>query len=174
VEEIGMNKIRVLYIFEILGKPAEHIIASLEKMIDQLSEQKGLEVVRRDVREPKLVESETGASSDSKASETVKKVEPGLYSTFAEVEILTEDIKLVMAVVFNMLPAHTEILEPSEFKFSNSEMSSLMTELSVKMHKYDEITKVLILERNELLKRLNERDNMVRTMDMGDGEKDGK
>tara|TARA_Y100000310_G_scaffold332939_1_gene409502 strand:+ start:91 stop:639 length:549 start_codon:yes stop_codon:yes gene_type:complete len=146
-----MTRIRTLFIFEILGKPAGHIKESLSKMVDQLGEQKKLEIVRREIHEPKLVEGGEGDSEEKK-----KLVEQELYSTFAEVEIETNDITIVMSIVLNMLPSHVEILEPTNFSFSNHDLSGLMSELTVKMHKFDEVTKVLMLERNELLKRLHQ------------------
>ena len=84
-----------------------------------------------------------------------------MYSTFAEVEVVTEDVKLIMAIVFNMLPSHVEILEPSEFSFTNHDFSGIMSEITIRMHKYDEVTKYLMLERNELLRKLNEKDKMI-------------
>ena len=154
-------KIKTLFIFEILGKPAEHIKDSLDKMIDQLGEQKGLEVVRRVVHEPKLIEDD--GKSDSKLEKLEKEnyVKQGMYSTFAEVEVETENINLIMAIVLNMLPSHVEILQPSEFSLNNTELSGLMSELTVKMHKYDEITKVLMLEKDYLIKKLKEAEDKV-------------
>jgi len=140
------DKIRTLFIFEILGKPAEHIKESLEKMVEKLGEQKGIDIVRKDIREPKKAESK------DKEGKTV--VSEEMYSTFAEVEIETEDINLILAIVLNMLPAHVEILEPIEYKFKNFELSSFLSELTVKIHRYDEVAKVLMLERNQLLKKL--------------------
>jgi hypothetical protein len=154
-------KIKTLFIFEILGKPAEHIKDSLNKMVDQLGEQKGLEVVRRVVHEPKLIEDD--GKSDSKLEKLEKEnyVKQGMYSTFAEVEVETENINLIMAIVLNMLPSHVEILQPSEFSLNNTELSGLMSELTVKMHKYDEITKVLMLEKDYLIKKLKEAEDKV-------------
>ncbi|MAG61403.1 hypothetical protein CMI43_01120 [Candidatus Pacearchaeota archaeon] len=154
-------KIKTLFIFEILGKPAEHIKDSLDKMIDQLGEQKGLEVVRRVVHEPKLIEDD--GKSDSKLEKLEKEnyVKQGMYSTFAEVEVETENINLIMAIVLNMLPSHVEILQPSEFSLNNTELSGLMSELTVKMHKYDEVTKVLMLEKDYLIKKLKEAEDKV-------------
>ena len=151
-----MVNIKALYIFEIMGKPAEHIKASLNQMIDKLSEQKGMKIVRREVHEPKLVEKKEG--DDEKKQ---KLIDQELFSTFAEVEVETQDINIIMSIVLNMLPAHVEILEPTNLELTNSLLSSLMTELTVKMHKYDEVTKILMLERNELLRKLNEHDRMI-------------
>ena len=154
-------KIKTLFIFEILGKPAEHIKDSLNKMIDQLGEQKGLEIVRRVVHEPKLIEDD--GKSDSKLEKLEKEnyVKQGMYSTFAEVEVETENINLIMAIVLNMLPSHVEILQPREVSLNNTELSGLMSELTVKMHKYDEITKVLMLEKDYLIKKLKEAEDKI-------------
>ena len=151
-----MDKIRALFIFEILGKPPEHIVNSLEKMIEELEKQKGLEIVRKEIHEPKLIK------DDENKEEEKQIIDEGLYSTFAEVEIVTDNLKLVMSIVLNMLPSHVEILEPSDFVIKNFDLSGLMTELTIRMHKYDEITKVLMLERNQLLRRLNENDKIIR------------
>lgn len=156
-----MSKIRTLFIFEILGKPPEHIVKSLEKMIDELAKQKGLEIVRKEIHEPKLIK------EDENKEEKKQIIEEELYSTFAEVEILTDNLKLVMSIVLNMLPSHVEILEPSDFIIKNFDLSGLMTELTIRMHKYDEITKVLMLERNQLLRRLNENEKMIRENENG-------
>ena len=158
-----MPKIKTLFIFEILGKPPEHIKSSLEKMVEELKKQDKLEVTRSVVHEPKLVEQkeEAEAASAEKSAEVSKLVDQEMYSTFAEVEVVTEDVKLIMAIVFNMLPSHVEILEPSEFSFTNHDFSGIMSEITIRMHKYDEVTKYLMLERNELLRKLNEKDKMI-------------
>jgi hypothetical protein len=156
-----MVKIRVLFIFEMLGKPAEHLTNSLEKMIDQLGVNKGLEVVRKIVHEPKLVDDKSEAKSKIEELEREQFIKQGLYSTFSEVEIVTEDLNLVMAIVLNMLPAHVEILEPTELVLTNSNMSGLMSELTVKMHKYDEVTKVLMLEKEHLIAKLKQAEEKI-------------
>ena len=146
-------EIRTLFIFEILGKPAEYIKDSLDKLIDQLGEQKGVDIVRREVHDPKKVEKDGEESS--------------LFTTFAEVEVNTEDIKLILAIVLNMLPAHVEILRPAEYTFKNFELSSLLSELTVKVHKYDELAKISLFERNKHLARIKELEEKVNNLEDG-------
>jgi hypothetical protein len=150
-----MDKIKALFIFEILGKPAEHVKSSLESMIDELAKQKGLEISKRKVHEPRPIK-------NKEDNEKKNIVEEEIYSTFAEVEIIFDNLNLVIAVVLNMLPSHVEILEPSDLYIKNFDLSSLMTELTIRMHKYDEISKVLMLERNQLLRRLDEHEKAIR------------
>lgn len=148
-------RIRTLFIFEILGKPAEHIKESLVKLVDGLEKQKGIEIVRREIHDTKKAESKVEVSPESKDSGTDKiVVSDDLFSTFAEVEVETEDINLILAIVLNMLPAHVEIIEPSEYRFKNFELSSFLSELTVKIHRYDEMAKMMLFERDSLLKKL--------------------
>ena len=77
------EKVKALLIFEILGKPPEHIVITLEQLIDRLGENKGIKVTDRKVHEPHPVE-----RKDDKG-DIIDKVE-GLFSTFAEVEVEVE------------------------------------------------------------------------------------
>lgn len=151
------EKIRSLFIFEILGKPAEHIKKSLEELIEKLGKQKGIQIVKKQVHEPKKLDEE------SKKGKVI--VGEGLFTTFAEVEIITENIGLVLGIVLNMLPSHVEIIEPNEYRFKNFELSSLLTELTVKIHKYDEIAKILMFERKNILDKLRETEERVRELE---------
>ncbi|MEK6872379.1 MAG: hypothetical protein AABW90_00015 [Nanoarchaeota archaeon] len=152
-----MTEIKALFIFEILGKPAEHIKKSLEELIDKLGKQKGIQIIKKQIHEPKKLDEE------SKKGKTI--VGEGLFTTFAEVELITENVNIMLAIVLNMLPAHVEIIEPSEYSFKNFELSSLLTELTVKIHKYDEIAKVLMFERKNILDKLSETEERVRELE---------
>ncbi len=152
-----MTKIKALFIFEILGKPAEHIKKSLEELVDKLGKQKGIQIIKRQVHEPKKLDEE------SKKGKTI--VGEGLFTTFAEVELITEDMKIILNIVLNMLPAHIEIIEPDEYRFKNFELGSLLTELTIKIHKYDEIAKILMFERKNLLDKISETEGRIRELE---------
>lgn len=151
------EKVKALFIFEILGRPPEHIKKSLGELIYNLGNQKGIQIIRKKIHEPKKLE-----ENDKKG-----KVVTGedFFTTFAEVELIADNIDLVSTIVLNMLPAHIEIIEPSEYKFNNFELSSFLTDLAVKIHKYDEIAKVLMFERQNLLDKLRESENRIRELE---------
>jgi len=146
------GNIKASFIFEILGKPPEHVKETLELLIDKLGEQKGINILNRIIHEPTLVKKEEGQIE-------------GLYTTFAEVEIRVNDIKLLIAIVLNMLPSHVEITEPSELKFKNFQLSAILTELTLKMHKYDEISKAVLIERSSVMKRLQETEERCKELE---------
>jgi len=135
------NKIRALFTFEILGKPPEHIKQTMEQLIDKLGELPGIEIDKRKIHEPKPVKDENTKD---------------FFTTFSEVEILGEDLNKLTEVVFHAMPSHIEIIEPSELIFKNFDISGLLSSLTTKLHRYDEIAKQITLERNILVNKLNE------------------
>lgn len=136
-------KIKAMFIFEILGRPPEHVKQTMEELIDKLNELKGIEITSRKVHEPKLVEKE-GMKNQN------------LFTTFAEVGILGDDLNAVMNIVFHTMPSHIEILEPEELSIKNFDLSQTLSILTTKLHRYDEIAKTLAMERNILAKQLQE------------------
>ncbi len=145
--------VKALFIFEIMGKPAEHIKENLDKLIEQIGKNEGIEIIRKEIHEPKKAE-----NKDKDGKVVVSK---DLYITFAEVEIIA-NMKLILTIVLNMLPAHVEIIEPNEYRFKNFELSSLLTELTVKLHKYDEVAKILMFEKRNLMNSLKEAEDRIK------------
>jgi len=79
-----------------------------------------------------------------------------IYTTFSEVEVSVENVNTLFALVLNTLPANIEILEPSSIRLNNFDLSGVLSELTIKLHKYDEVAKAVTMERNNLAMRLNE------------------
>jgi len=139
-----MAEIKSLFIFEIMGKPAEHIVTTMSQLIDKLGELPGIKINNRKIHEPKPVETkDLNETSD-------------LFTTFSEVEIHGKDIYSLINVMFNAMPSHVEIIEPDEVVLNNHEISNLLTDLTLKLHRYDEIAKALMIERNVLIGKLKE------------------
>lgn len=160
------DKIRALFIFEIMGKPPEHIVETLEKLIDQLSKNKGLEIKNKTIHKPKEIERQDESGGRKEGKDQIQQPEKtSFFTTFAEVEVETEEIRLILAITLNMLPAHVEILKPENFHLKNTELSSLLTELTVKIHKYDEIAKSILIERNTILNKLKDSEERCKELE---------
>ncbi len=147
-------EIKALFIFEIMGRPPEHIKATLGELVDKLGEQKGINIIRKEVHEPKLVEKE-GVKNKN------------LFTTFSEVELIADNLSLIFDIALNMLPSHVEILAPKELEFKNFDLSSVVSNLCVKIHKYDEISKISIMEKNALISRLNQAQEKIDNLEKG-------
>lgn len=137
------KQITAVFMFEMLGRPPEHLKETLSQFVDKLDTIPGIKIQDKKISEPKLIE-------DEKIKD--------LFTTFAEVEILANDFNALSLIVFNMLPSHIEIIEPSELRLSNFDLGNIMSDLTLKLHKYDEIAKRITIERNILVKKLAEAD----------------
>jgi hypothetical protein len=135
------NKIRAMFIFEMMGKPPEYIKETLESHVKNL-ETEDIKIISKKIHDCKMLEND---KIDVK----------GLYSTFAEVELEVDNINLLFGIVFRMLPSHIEILEPADCYLKNFDLSAIMSELAIKLHKYDEVAKVLMMERDNFARKLN-------------------
>ena len=80
------ENIRALMILEIIGRPAEHIITSLNEIIEQIKTEKGVKVIQREVKP--AVE---------------MKEEKNIYTTFAEVEVEVEHPMHLALLVFKYI-----------------------------------------------------------------------
>ena len=126
----------------------------MSNLIDKLGEQKGITIVRKEVHEPKIAEKE-GAKNQN------------LFTTFAEVELISDSLMLVFDITFNLLPSHIEILEPRSVELKNFDLSSIVSNLATKIHRYDELAKISMLEKNILINRLKEAEEKISNMERG-------
>lgn len=135
------NKIRARFIFEMLGKPPEFLKENLENHVKSL-ENDNVKIISKKIHEPKLLKNEKSEANS-------------LYTTFAEVELEIDNLNLVFAIVIRMLPSHIEIIEPSDLILKNFDLSAILSDLAIKIHKYDEVAKVLMMERDNFARKLN-------------------
>jgi hydroxylamine reductase (hybrid-cluster protein) len=140
--------IKTLFIFEMLGKPAEHIKNSLGEYIDKIGQNKGITLNKKIVHEPKPLEKE----------------HKGFFTTFAEVEIITENLEGLFNIVLNTLPSHIEIIEPDVISLRNFDLNSVLNELTVKLHRYDEVAKILAIDKNNLINQVRELEERLKNL----------
>ena len=89
------KNIRVILIFEIIGRPPKHLVDSLGKIIKEVDKEKGVTVISKNIKDPSEL-----------------KDKKGFYTTFAEVEIEVEEILYLANLMFKYMPAHIEIVYP--------------------------------------------------------------
>ena len=131
--------LRAVMVLEIIGRPPEHLTESLNKIIDTIDEEKGVSVREKKVNEPKEMENQKG-----------------FYMTFAEIEVEVEEILYLAMLMFKYMPAHIEILSPELIVLSNNGWNDILNELARRLHGYDEVARVLQMERAILEKKLRE------------------
>src|SRR3989338_1652579 len=164
IDNRKMDKIHLILIYEILGRPKDYIKTTLEQLIDRIGENPRIKIIERKVHEPHVVNEEKVSSSKNNVDEEkIKniKIDEELFSTFAEVELEVDDLMMVFTLVLNTLPSSIEIIKPSELALKNFDLNSVLSELAIKLHKYDEITKALLLEKNQMINFIKEANEKV-------------
>ena len=133
------KKISAMFILEVIGKPAEHLVEALEEIIKKIDEEKDVNVNGKKIKEP-----------------TPMKEQEGFFTTFAEVEVEAENMMLIAMLMFKYMPAHIEIISPENITLSNNEFGEILSELTRRLHGYDEVARVLQTERTILETKLRE------------------
>jgi len=147
--------IRAMLILEIVGRPKEHIIESLEKIIKEMDNEKDINIISKKINEPVLM-----------------KDRKDFYTSFAEVEVQAEKILNFMILIFRYMPAHVEILYPEIIALQNNDWNDILSELVRRLHGYDEVARVISTEKMILEKKLRDMlENQSVNITMGSKEK---
>ncbi len=135
----GKKGIKSTIILEVIGKPPEHLVSTLENIIKQIDEEKGVKVLAKKINEP-----------------TLMKNSKEYYATFAEVDLEVEDIRFLAIVMFKYMPAHVEVLEPELIALTNNGWSDILSELTRRLHGYDEVARMIQIENSKMRQKLKE------------------
>jgi hypothetical protein len=133
------NKISAALVFDVIGRPPEHLVEALNGIVEQIGKEKGVAVTNKKVNEPVLM-----------------KDRKDFYTTFAEAEVEVEEIINLIILMFKYMPAHIEIISPERVTLSNSGWSDVLSELTRRLHGYDEIARMMQFEKGILEKKLRE------------------
>lgn len=133
------KKIRVALVLEMIGRPAEYLTESMNKILEQMKEEKGVEIISKEIKEP-----------------TELKDNKEFFSTFAEVEVEVEEIAYLAILIFKYMPAHIEVIEPELVALTNNGWNDILNEIARRLHGYDEVARVLHYQNAELQRKLKE------------------
>ena len=138
-EDEETRGIRVMLVVEVLGRPPEHLKATLEDIAKKIDSEKGVEVKSKKINEP-----------------VVAKEHKEFYSSFMEVEVEVEEIANLAILMFKYMPAHVEIISPELIALTNNGWNDILNELTRRLHGYDEVARVLMNEKTILTRQLQE------------------
>lgn len=133
LDEKEKYPIKVVLIIEVLGRPKENVISTLEEISKEMEKEKGLKLIEKKIHEAKEIEKQKG-----------------MFTSYAEIEIAVEDILTLALISFRYMPANIEIIEPENINLTNIALSDIMTEIIGKLHQYDEVVRVVQMEKQIL------------------------
>ena len=124
------NKLSVIMIIEVIGKPPEHLTETLNEIVKKISEEKGVEVKDKKLNDPVTL-----------------KENQQFYTSFAEIEAEIDGIAILSELMFRHMPAHVEILSPEHLRINNNELNDIFNSLMRKLHGYDEVARIIQTEK---------------------------
>jgi len=134
------QKITAMLMIEVLSKPKEHLIETLKDISNKMGEEKGVEVADSKIKDP-----------------TPVKDKENLFTAFAEIEVEVKSAAVLIGLMFKYMPAHIDVIEPENIRLKNNELAETLSEIVRRLHKYDELLRVMQMEKKVLEKKLNEK-----------------
>jgi hypothetical protein len=131
--------IRVALVIEVMGRPPEHLTQTLNRLIGDIGNEKGVQVIEKNIREPVLIEGKKD-----------------FYTSFAEIEVEVEQVLYLAILMFKYMPAHIEIISPEIISLTKDGWNDILNELTRRLHGYDEVAKILQFQNFELREKLKE------------------
>jgi hypothetical protein len=139
--------IKAILIVEVLGRPASYLPEALKTHVENINKVKNTQITNLKISDAKLIEGQQDA-----------------YSCFAEVEVETESMSSLMGLVFDFMPSSVEVLEPYDIEFNSQEASMFLSDLSGRLHKYDEIAKLAKMQVQQLATKFQQMQQQPRVM----------
>lgn len=133
------NKVNAIFVIEVMGRPPEHLTATLNDLAKKMGEEKGIKVKNINLNPPVLM-----------------KDQKDFYTSFSEIEIEAEKMIFLTILMFKYMPAHIEIVSPQNISLTNAEWGDILSELTRRLHGYDEVARIMQVEKSILEKKLKE------------------
>jgi hypothetical protein len=132
-----MQKVKANIIIELMGRPKEHLKEALKTLVVKMGSEKGVRLIDKRYHSPKAM----------------KKTD-NLFVSFAEINMEFDSLEYFFAIIMGYMPSNVEIYEPERFKLNTHELNSFSNYIVSKLHRYDELAKRALVERDILLKQL--------------------
>lgn len=123
-------------VLELLGKPQEHIEASMKEYIQKLKQDKRFKVQHEQLADVK------------------KQEDQDLWATFAELEVKTEELQNLTIFCLDYMPSLLEIVEPAQITLTDIQLSEFLNDLQTKLHQIDLLAKHVKVENDHLKRNL--------------------
>lgn len=135
-QKVHEGFIRANVLFEVIGSPKEHVENALKNYLENIKLTANVIVLKEDL-------------------EPAEDLGNGLFSTFAEVDLMVKGLEKLTWLCFNYSPASIEIIDPPEFKFKEKELSNWLNDLLAKLHEIGALSKQVSAENKMIVQSMN-------------------
>ncbi len=133
-QKIKEGWIRLKIVIEVAGFPKEHIEKAIASIGEKLHTEKSSIVVEQ-------------------TTHPARNVSENMFSTFIEVELLSESLTQLMGLLYEYMPSSIEIIEPEDpISDDPQAVTMVLNDLLAKLHKYNQMVHAIQAE-NAILKK---------------------
>ena len=133
------DEFRAVLILQALGFPKEHLVGTLNDLAQKISSEEGVYLVEKKINEPKELEEKKG-----------------YFLSYAEIEITFKEPNQLIILMFKYMPAHVELISPENLVLSNNNFSSMLNELTRRLHGYEELARIFQVQKGMFEKKIKE------------------
>ena len=128
--------IRATVIFEVVGKPKEHVEQSIKAYLENIKSDENIKVIEEDY-------------------EPTDTLDDGLFSSVVETDMLLKGLEKLTWLCINFSPASIEITEPTSFTFGQKELGHWLNDLLAKLHEIGMANKTIRNQKQGIVKNFN-------------------
>ncbi|MFP4119258.1 MAG: hypothetical protein ACLFTH_04355 [Candidatus Woesearchaeota archaeon] len=128
--------VRAKVIFEVVGKPKDHVENSIKAYLENIKSDENIKVIEEEY-------------------EPTDELEDGLFSTVVEADMLLKGLEKLTWLCINFTPASIEITEPASFTINQKDVGNWLNDLLSKLHEMGMVNKSIRNQQQGLLKNFN-------------------
>lgn len=135
-EYLDQGYIHAAIIFELVGKPKEHIEKTIKAYIENVESQEDLIILDKEI-------------------EPAEEMEDHVFSTIADVKLLAKNLEKLTWLCINFTPASIELLGPEKMTLEQQDITHWMNDLLARLHEIGMVQKNLQGQHQILVKNFN-------------------
>lgn len=122
--------------FEVVGNPKEHVEGSIRDFIANIEKDEEIHIISKEIGEAEAIEG-------------------GLFSTFADTEVLVDRLDKFNWLCVNFMPSHIDIISPEEFRIKDKELTNWFNDILAKLHEITFSYRTLSTKEEAFVKNMN-------------------
>ena len=122
--------------FELLGSPKEHIEKTIRGYVNNIKNDSQITVLNEEFGEPEETEGK-------------------LWSTYADTEMLINNLDKFIWLCINFMPANIEILAPKELTFKEKDLTNWLNDLLAKLHEISHTVRQTSVKNDAIVMTMN-------------------
>ncbi|MBR9700444.1 hypothetical protein GOV11_01100 [Candidatus Woesearchaeota archaeon] len=147
--------IHAIVTFEIAGNPKEHVEKALESYLENLKKDERIEILQQE-------------------SEEAEEHEDGVFSAFAEIDLIIDKLDTFTWLCINFTPASIEVIEPDTLKMDARTLTNWYNDLLAKLHEVSSVVRQHSSANEHIIVAMNQliRNSIILSIKTGEKTKD--